>query len=148
MTANNPGRGIDWDGELQALMESSGIELTDLTRPNWTTRARRRIRGARAFAAAITVTIPLMWLTAASGAPAATVIPLIAWLIGWIGYGAWISTGRPDWSITGHAARDLGSTVFHAGSRFYFAHSRPARAHWRAWRAAAARNRITAETPA
>ncbi|MEV6098661.1 hypothetical protein [Nocardia sp. NPDC051981] len=141
MSTNNNGKGIDWDGELQALMESSGIKLAELVRPKWTARARRRILGARAFMAAVVIMGPLMWLTAASGAPEAAVLPVLVWLAGWIGYGAWISLGRPEWSITAHTARDLGTAGFHAASRFYFAHSRPLRARWRAWRAARNRDR-------
>ncbi|MFJ9365313.1 hypothetical protein ACIRRA_12960 [Nocardia sp. NPDC101769] len=141
MTTNNNGNGIDWDGELQALMESSGIKLTELVRPKWTVRVRRRILGARAVLAAVTVTVPLMWLTAASGAPAAAVTPVLVWLAGWIGYSVWISAGRPDWSITTTATRDLASTAFQAASRFCFAHTRPARARWRAWRAARTHDR-------
>ncbi|MEC3952878.1 hypothetical protein VMT65_07540 [Nocardia sp. CDC153] len=140
-TNNNGGKGIDWDGELQMLMESSGIKLAELVRPSWKTRAWRRIRGARAVGAAVAITVPLMWVTAGSGAPAAAVAPVLVWLAGWIGYGAWISLGRPDWSITAHTARDLGTAGFHATSRFCFAHSRPLRARWRAWRAARDRDR-------
>ncbi|MEU6584121.1 hypothetical protein [Nocardia sp. NPDC046763] len=141
MSTNNNGKGIDWDGELQMLMESSGIKLTELVRPKWTTRARRRILGARAFMATVVITGPLMWVTAESGAPEAAVLPVVVWLTGWIGYGAWISLGRPDWSISAHTARDLGTAGFEAASRFYFAHSRPLRARWRAWRAARDRDR-------
>ncbi|MFJ4649794.1 hypothetical protein ACIP5Y_00825 [Nocardia sp. NPDC088792] len=145
MTTNS-GKGIDWDGELQALMESSGIKLAELVRPKWTVRARRRVLGARAFMAAVVITGPLMWLTAASGAPEAAVVPVLVWLAGWIGYGAWLSAGRPDWSITAHTARDLGTAAFHAMSRFYFAHSRPIRAWWRARRVARTRAALTEAT--
>ncbi|MVU77424.1 hypothetical protein GPX89_09205 [Nocardia sp. ET3-3] len=149
MSSNsNGGRGIDWDGELQMLMESSGIKLAELVRPKWTARARRRILGARAFMIAVVITGVLMWIIASSGAPDAAVVPVLVWLAGWIGYGAWISLGRPDWSITAHTVRDLGTAGFHAVSRFYFARSRPARAHWRARRAAHRRNRAAAEATA
>ncbi|MFF0613249.1 hypothetical protein ACFYUD_31735 [Nocardia tengchongensis] len=141
MSANNNGKGIDWDGELQMLMESSGIKLAELVRPKWTVRARRRIFGARAFMIAVVITGPLMWVTVGSGAPEAAVVPVLMWLAGWIGYGAWISLGRPDWSITAHTARDLGTAGFQAASRFCFARSRPARARWRAWRIARTRDR-------
>ncbi|APA97077.1 hypothetical protein [Nocardia seriolae] len=144
MNTNNHGKGIDWDGELQMLMESSGIKLAELIRPQWKTRLRRRILGARAVGAAVAVTVPLMWVSAASGAPEAAVIPVLVWLAGWIGYGVWISLGRPDWSVTAHTARDLGTAAFHATSRFYFAHTRPLRARWRAWRAARNRDRTEA----
>lgn len=42
MNTNNHGKGIDWDGELQMLMESSGIKLAELIRPQWKTRLRRQ----------------------------------------------------------------------------------------------------------
>ncbi|GAB3207882.1 hypothetical protein [Nocardia tengchongensis] len=137
-------KGIDWDGELQALMESSGIKHTELTRPTWATRARRKALGARPLLAAIAITSPLMWAITTSGAPAAAVIPLLVWLAGWVGYGAWISLGRPDTAIAAHAIADHGGIAFAAVSRFCFAHSRPARARWRAWRAAAGRDRAAA----
>ncbi|QVI24130.1 hypothetical protein KHQ06_15940 [Nocardia tengchongensis] len=132
-------KGIDWDGELQALMESSGIKHAELTRPTWATRARRKALGARPFLAAIAITGPLMWVITVSGAPAAAVVPLVSWLVGWIGYGAWISLGRPDATIAAHAIAAHGGSAFAAASRFCFTQSRPARARWRAWRAAARR---------
>ncbi|MFI1920528.1 hypothetical protein [Nocardia sp. NPDC020380] len=145
MNANGDnGRGIDWDGELQMLMESSGIKLAELVRPTWKARAWRRIRGARAVGAAVAVTVPLMWATTASGAPEAAVTPVLVWLAGWIGYSVWISLGRPDWSITAHTMRDLGIAGGRAASRFYFTHTRPLRARWRAWRAARNRDRTEA----
>ncbi|QLY29271.1 hypothetical protein H0264_28910 [Nocardia huaxiensis] len=139
MTTN--GKGIDWDGELQALMERSGIKPAEMVRTKWLTRARRKIFGARAFLVAAGITAPLMWLTLFSGAPAAAVVPLLVWLAGWIGYGIWISAGYPDWTTAGTLARDLALTGFHATSRFWFAHTRPARARWRAWRTAHDRDR-------
>ncbi|UGT45158.1 hypothetical protein LTV02_17965 [Nocardia yamanashiensis] len=139
MTTNsNSGRGIDWDGELQALMESSGIKLAELTRPNWKMRWRRRALGARAFGAAVVITLPLMWITVSSGAPAAAVVPLLIWLTGWIGYGVWVSAGHPDWSIIAHAIAGIVSAASHLVSRSYFARTRPARARWRAYRIARA----------
>lgn len=146
--SSNSGKGIDWDGELQMLMESSGIKLAELVRPKWTARARRRILGARAFMVAVVITGVLMWIIASSSAPDAAVVPALVWLAGWIGYCAWISLGRPDWSITARAVLDLGIAGFHAVSRFYFAHSRPARAYWRARRTAHRRNRAAAEAAA
>ncbi|APB01706.1 hypothetical protein [Nocardia seriolae] len=145
MSTNNNGKGIDWDGELQMLMESSGIKLAELVRPKWTVRVRRRILGARAFMVAIVIAGVLMWVTAASGAPEAAVVPVLVWLAGWVGYGVWISLGRPDWSISAHTVRDLGTAGFQATSRFYFARSRPVRARWRAWRIARTRDRAVVD---
>ncbi|WP_330178991.1 hypothetical protein OHB26_21040 [Nocardia sp. NBC_01503] len=132
---NGNGREIDWDGELQALMESSGIDPTQIVRPKWTIRARRILLRARAAVITLIVVSVLMWLTAASGAPAAATIPLRFWLVGWIGYGVWISLSRPDWSTAFHATCEFATASGQSVSRFMFAHSRPVRAHWRAWRA-------------
>lgn len=136
------GHGIDWDGELQTLMESSGVNPAELVRPRWKTRAWRKIRGARAALVAAAITLPLMWLTVRSGAPEAATTPLRIWFAGWIGYGVWISLSRPDWSTGYNAAREFSTTTWQAGSRFVFAHSRPLRARWRAWRTT--RDRATA----
>ncbi|WP_330182732.1 hypothetical protein OHB26_03170 [Nocardia sp. NBC_01503] len=133
---NGNGRGIDWDGELQALMESSGIDPTQIARPTWTTRARRILLRARAALITLILVGVLMWLTGASGAPAAATIPLRIWLAGWIGYGVWISLGRPDWPTAFHTTRELVTAASQSVSRFVFAHSRPVRARWRAWKAA------------
>ncbi|WP_330179638.1 hypothetical protein OHB26_24725 [Nocardia sp. NBC_01503] len=132
---NDNGRGIDWDGELQALMESSGIDPTQMTRPTWIVRVRRTVLRARAGMAALLIVGLLMWLTAASGAPAAATVPLRIWLMGWIGYGLWISLGRPDWSTAFHTTREFAMATSQSVSRFAFAHSRPVRARWRAWKA-------------
>ncbi|WP_327144375.1 hypothetical protein [Nocardia sp. NBC_01327] len=142
----NNGKSIDWDGELQELMESSGLTAADLIRPRWTTRAWRTVRNARAALTAIAVVVPLMWLISESGAPAAATMPLLWWLAGWIGYGIWISVGRPDWATTFNTLRDFGTTAFGAGSRFAFEHSRPLRARIRVWRAARDRNPAAAAT--
>lgn len=136
---NNPG--IDWDGELQALMEASGIDPRYAARPPWNARCLRRLRDARPTFWAIGATAAAMWSVAHSGAPAAATEPLIVWLAGWIGYWIWIALGRPDMAVTANTAKDLGTRGFRAGMRFGFRHSRPARARWRAWQAARDRDR-------
>ncbi|WP_067813440.1 hypothetical protein [Nocardia inohanensis] len=133
MTGNH---GIDWDGELQALMESSGIDPTTAQRPPWKTRARHKLARARAAGIAIAVIVPALWLTASSGAPAAATTPLRIWLTGWIGYAIWISLGRPDWTTTWHTTREFGIGTAQTVSRFVFARTRPLRARWRAHRLA------------
>ncbi|WP_024799298.1 hypothetical protein [Nocardia sp. BMG51109] len=138
--SNNGNHGIDWDGELQTLMEASGIDPAQLARPAWPVRLRRKVFGARAAVCAAGVAVPLMWLVVSSGAPVAAVVPLVVWLAGWIGYGVWLSMGRPDWSIAASTAREAGTAGFHAGSRFAFARSRPLRARWRAIKADRARD--------
>lgn len=140
MTSNN--HGVDWDGELQALMESSGIDPREATRPTQARRWMRRARTAKPAVAAVVVAVPGMWLVAGSGAPAAAVVPLMVWAIGWIAYGIWISLGRPDWSITAAAVTKLGVASGRAGSRFAHARTRTVRARWRTIRA-----RATADVP-
>lgn len=127
-------QGIDWDGELTALMESSGIDLAQLARPSRARRAGRWIIRARAAIGAVVLAVPAMWLAAASGAPAAATGPLTVWLAGWIGYGIWVSAARPDTATLAHHLKDLATAIYRAGSRQVFEHSRPARARWRAWR--------------
>ncbi|SUA80414.1 Uncharacterised protein [Nocardia otitidiscaviarum] len=144
----NPAPGIDWDGELQALMEASGIEPRYADRPTWTTRIRRRLHTARPVLFGIGVTGVGMWWVAHAGAPAAATVPLLVWLTGWIGYWVWIGFGRPDTATTAHTLHTLTVHGFRAGSRFAFRHSRPARARWRAWQAARARDRAAAVRPA
>ncbi|AYF78018.1 hypothetical protein D7D52_34090 [Nocardia yunnanensis] len=129
-------QGIDWDGELTALMESSGIDPAQLTRPNLTRRAGRWIIKARAAIGAVVVTIPVMWLVDGSGAPAAATVPLMAWLAGWIGYGIWVSAARPDTATLAYHLKDLATALYRAGSRQVFERSRPARVRWRAARLA------------
>ncbi|WP_433575575.1 hypothetical protein [Nocardia brasiliensis] len=141
MTSNN--HGVDWDGELQALMESSGIDPREATRPNRAQRWARRARTAKPALGAVAVTVPGMWFVAGSGAPTAAVVPLIIWAIGWIAYGIWISLGRPDWSITAAAFGKVAVASGRAGSRFAHARTRPLRARWRTVRA-----RVTADAPA
>lgn len=136
---------IDWDGELQALMEASGIDPGYAERPPWTTRARRRIHHARTTLLAIAITGAGMWWVAHSGAPAAATGPLCGWLACWNGYWIWIGSGRPDFAAITATAKDLGSRGFRAGTRFVFRKSRPARARWRAWQAARARTRVAAQ---
>ncbi|MEV0292586.1 hypothetical protein [Nocardia sp. NPDC050710] len=135
--------GIDWDGELQSLMESSGIDPRQAIRPDWRIRWRRRIRGARAFLITLAAMVPAMWLVARSGAPSAAVLPLMVWLAGWIGYSIWISLGRPDASTTGIAIRANTTRMFGAVTRFGYAQSRPLRARWRARRVARAATTVT-----
>ncbi|MEC3953795.1 hypothetical protein VMT65_12215 [Nocardia sp. CDC153] len=135
---NNDGKspGIDWDGELTALMESSGIDLSALTQPSRIRRVGRWIVRARAAIGAVAVTVPTMWLVDASGAPAAATVPLTVWLAGWIGYGIWVSAARPDTATLAHHLGDLGAATYRAASRQVFEQSRPARVLWRAWRSA------------
>ncbi|MEU6587017.1 hypothetical protein [Nocardia sp. NPDC046763] len=135
---NNDGNspGIDWDGELTALMESSGIDPAQLARRSLAQRVGRWIIKARAAIGAIVVTIPAMWLIDASGAPVAATVPLTVWLAGWIGYGIWVSAARPDTATLAYYLKDLATATYRAGSRQVFERSRPARVRWRAWRAA------------
>ncbi|MFD7841372.1 hypothetical protein ACFV4K_00330 [Nocardia sp. NPDC059764] len=139
MTTNDHSHGIDWDGELTALMESSGIDLAHLIPPSRTRRALRWLVGARAAAGALVCAMPLAWLVDASGAPAAARMPLVLWLVGWVGYGIWISAARPDLAAVLHRLGSLTTTTYLAGSRQVFERSRPARVRWRAWRTARAR---------
>ncbi|WP_458690465.1 hypothetical protein [Nocardia tengchongensis] len=129
------GQGIDWDGELTALMESSGIDLAQLAQPSRARRIGRWIIGARAEIGAVVLTVPAIWLVDASGAPAAATVPLTVWLTGWIGYGIWVSAARPDTSTLAHQFADLATATYRAGSRQVFERSRPVRVRWRAWRA-------------
>ncbi|MGV9838918.1 hypothetical protein ACWDUL_32605 [Nocardia niigatensis] len=139
MTTNDRSRGIDWDGELTALMESSGIDLAHLIPPSRTRRALRWLVSARAAAGALVCAMPLGWLVEASGAPAAARTPLVMWLVGWIGYGIWISAARPDLATVLHRVGSLTAASYLAVSRQVFEHSRPARVRWRAWRRAGTR---------
>ncbi|NNH75862.1 hypothetical protein HLB23_39440 [Nocardia uniformis] len=133
--------GIDWDGELQALMEASGIDPGYAARLSWADRCRQRVRQSRPIFWAVGATVVAMWWTARCGAPAAATGPLLVWLAGWLGYWAWIGLGRPDWSAIAHTSTDFGTRGFRAVTRFGFRHSRPARARWRAWQAARERDR-------
>ncbi|MFC9995842.1 hypothetical protein [Nocardia sp. NPDC127526] len=146
--SGNHNPGIDWDGELQALMEASGIDPGYAERPSWTTRCRRRIRSARPTLLAMGAAAAGMWWAAHSGAPSAATGPLLVWLAGWIGYWLWIGLGRPDWAAIAHTTKDLSVRGFRAGTRFGFRHSRPVRARWRAWQAARARDRAVITSPA
>lgn len=105
---------IDWDGELQALMEASGIDPGYATRPSWPDRTRQRVRRARPLFGSVAVTAVAMWWTAHCGAPAAATGPLLAWLAGWIGHWVWIGVGRPDWSAIAHTSTDIGTRGFRA----------------------------------
>ncbi|QIS10753.1 hypothetical protein [Nocardia arthritidis] len=132
----NDGNGFDWDGELQTLMEASGITTTELKRPHWAKRLRRKASRARAALITTGVVVPVMWIVAHCGAPAAAITPALVWLAGVIAVSSWVSLGRPDWAISATIVRRISITVFHAGSRFGFARTRPLRVRWRAWRAA------------
>ncbi|MQY22679.1 hypothetical protein [Nocardia macrotermitis] len=141
MTSNNSGgNGVDWDGELQALMESSGIDPAQVVRPKWVTRARRRVFGAKSAVAAVAVMAPVGWVVAESGAPVIATAPMLLWFAGWIGFGVYVSLGRPDLSTTSDTVAGFAVRVSHTGSRFAYARTRPARVRWRAWRAAQARD--------
>ncbi|MFI6867586.1 hypothetical protein [Nocardia sp. NPDC050406] len=140
---NDRNPGIDWDGELQALMEASGIDPSYAQRPPWKTRVWHRIRNARSVFYAIAATLAVMWWAAHSGAPAAATGPLCVWLTGWIGYWIWIGFGRPDWAAILTMTKDLSVRGFRASTRFIFRHTRPARARWRAWKVARNRERAT-----
>ena len=144
MTSNSNGNGVDWDGELQALMESSGIDPAQVARPKWVTRARRKVFGAKSAIATTAVMAPAGWVVAESGAPMIAVAPMLMWFAGWIGLGMYISMGRPDLSATTDTIGGLAVTLSHTGSRFAYARTRPARVRWRAWRAAQARDAAAA----
>lgn len=132
-------RGIDWDGELQALMEAGGIDPAELVCPPWTTRIRQHVRSARTAVATAAVVVPVAWEAATAGAPTAASVPLIVWLHGWIGYAGWICAGRPDLPTVAAHARTGAVAALWAGSRLVHAATRPVRVGVRARRLAAAR---------
>jgi hypothetical protein len=105
MTMSKPDpNSLDWDADLRTLLEDHGID-PDRNKPLTKAQRRRRyLRKSRRALAATVASVAAAWIIARSGAPAAAVVPLMAWIFAQVVHGFWKVAGSPGWRQMGTAA--------------------------------------------
>lgn len=89
----------DWDGDMIRLLDEIGVPADQAHGPDRREILVRRAKAARPAIAAVVVVVPGSVVVLAAGAPVTAGLPVVLYGLGWIGYGIWLSAGRPAWSV-------------------------------------------------